>query len=119
MREIDCLENASLTLIQGRNRCIEAKIKHFRIFMRKPSIYIGVYVYTGWPKKPHFCDFSSNFLPKKIFFKMTLWGVSYARNRLRALKNLQYTFLTMKALKKSEFFIFLKIFNDFMAKEAF
>ena len=32
-------ENASLTLIQGRNRCIEAKTKHFRIFMRKPSIY--------------------------------------------------------------------------------
>ena len=26
-----------MTLIQG-NRCIEAKIKHFRIFMRKPSI---------------------------------------------------------------------------------
>jgi hypothetical protein len=31
-------ENASLTLIQRRNRCIEAKIKNFRIFMRKPSI---------------------------------------------------------------------------------
>ena len=27
-----------LDLIQGRNRCIKAKIKHFRIFMRKPSI---------------------------------------------------------------------------------
>ena len=31
-------KKASLTLIQGRNRYIEAKIKHFQIFMRKQSI---------------------------------------------------------------------------------
>jgi hypothetical protein len=45
MRRIDCLENASLTLIQGRNQSIEEKIKHFRIFMRKQSIYRGICIY--------------------------------------------------------------------------
>src|SRR5258705_108680 len=38
LRAIPNRENASLILIQGRDQCIEAKIKHFRIFMRKPSI---------------------------------------------------------------------------------
>ena len=32
-------ENVSLTLIQERNRCIEAKIKHFRIFMRNRRFF--------------------------------------------------------------------------------
>ena len=35
-------ENSSLILIKG-NRCIKAKIKHFRIFMRKPSIQGSVF----------------------------------------------------------------------------
>jgi hypothetical protein len=32
---------------------------------------------------------------------MTFWGFFYARNRLRALKNLQHASLTMKSFKKS------------------
>jgi hypothetical protein len=50
-------------------------------------------------KKTALLRFFEQFFAKQNFFKMTLWGVSYARNRLRALKNLQNASLAMKSLK--------------------
>jgi hypothetical protein len=50
-------------------------------------------------KKTALLRFFEQFFAKQNFFKITLWGVSYARNRLRALKNLQNASLAMKSSK--------------------
>ena len=80
------------------------------------------HLYRVAKKNRTFAIFRAIFCQKKFFLIFSKWpfgGFFYARNRLRALKNLENASLAMKSLKIWKKMKNSDFFNDFMVKEAF